>query len=149
MDAPATFGILLAFGMCVALPLAVVLGVVYHLNRRARERHAERMAMIDRGLVPDAAASAPPPPSQPSSQAPQPAVEPPLPLAPQPVPAPKAADPDQTIGWAVGLIVAGMLWIFGPSHFGALLVGCGAAYLTRGLLGMRKPPSSDSPGDLP
>lgn len=147
MEAHATqyfLGMLFAFGMCIAVPVVAIVLWAVHSNRRARERHAERMAMIDRGLVPDAAAAPAPPVPPPTALT---ATEPAPP--PAPPPAPKAADPNQTIGWAVGLIVAGALWIFGPSHFGALLVGCGAAYLTRGVLGMRKPASSDTPGDLP
>jgi hypothetical protein len=45
---------------------------------------------------------------------------------------------DRDIGWAVGLLVAGILWCLGRWHFAALLLGAGAAILTRGLLGMRR-----------
>jgi hypothetical protein len=50
---------------------------------------------------------------------------------------------DRDIGWAVGLLVAGVLWCLGRWHFAALLLGAGAAILTRGLLGMRR--GADAP----
>jgi hypothetical protein len=60
------------------------------------------------------------------------------PGAPAAVGAYAAADADRDIGWAVGLLVAGVLWCLGRYHFAALLLGAGAAILTRGLLGMRR-----------
>ena len=42
------------------------------------------------------------------------------------------------VGWAVGLLVAGVLWCVGRHHFAALVLGAGAAILTRGLLDMRR-----------
>ena len=45
---------------------------------------------------------------------------------------------DRDIGWAVGLLVAGVLWCLGRSSIAALLLGAGSAILTRGLLGMRR-----------
>src|SRR5437016_3366701 len=44
-------GILLGFGTCVIVPLAIVGAFLYIVTKKARDRHAERMAMIEKGLV--------------------------------------------------------------------------------------------------
>jgi hypothetical protein len=56
-----------------------------------------------------------------------------------PVGAPRD-DSARSIGWAVGLLVAGVLWMVFRVHFAALLLGLGAAWLTRGILEMRRRP---------
>jgi hypothetical protein len=52
-----------------------------------------------------------------------------------------SAEPTDTvardIGWAAGLLVAGVLWCVGRHHFAALLLGLGTAYLTRALVERR------------
>jgi hypothetical protein len=56
-----------------------------------------------------------------------------------------AVRPDVTsrdIGWAAGLLVAGVLWFMSRHHFAALLLGLGTAYLTRALLEMRRRPGT-------
>ena len=110
-----TLAIFFAFGMCVIVPLGFVAALVYVVTRRARARHEERMAMIAQGLVP--------PPDGPAIVSARATVR---------------GDPARGLGWAVGLIVAGVLWFAGGAHFAAILIGAGAAFLTRGLLGMRR-----------
>jgi hypothetical protein len=41
------------------------------------------------------------------------------------------------LGWAAGLLVAGVLWCM-RFHFAAILLGLGAAFLTRGLVASRQ-----------
>ena len=50
-------------------------------------------------------------------------------------------DAARDVGWAVGLLVAGALWMLGRFHFAALLLGVGAGLLARGLLASRRPPA--------
>ena len=45
---------------------------------------------------------------------------------------------ERRLAWAVGLLVTGGLWIVGHFHFAAILLGLGAAFLTRGLLKRRR-----------
>lgn len=50
-----------------------------------------------------------------------------------------AADADERrLAWAAGLLVTGGLWIVGHFHFAAILLGLGAALLTRGVLERRR-----------
>jgi 4-hydroxybenzoate polyprenyltransferase len=122
--------IFVAFGMCVLVPLAFIAGIVWIVMRGARNRHEERMAAIARGAP--AAADAPPWPAQPVAL--------------------RRRDPARGIGWAVGLLVCGLLWALGVQHFASMLVGAGAGFLTRGILGMKRdaaPPADSAlpPGD--
>jgi hypothetical protein len=103
------------FGMCVIVPLGFIAGIVYVVTRRARARHDERMAMIAQGIVP--------PPDGPVVAAARARVR---------------ADPTRGLGWAVGLLVCGALWVAGVAHFAAILIGAGAALFTRGVLGLRR-----------
>jgi hypothetical protein len=104
----AGLALLLAIGMCVFVPIGVLATIVIVVMNRSRNRHAERLAMIDRGLVPA------PAPAQPG-------------------------DSSSAIGWAVGIVVGGLLWMvsdtFDLSGFGILVTAVGVAYLTRGILG--------------
>ena len=118
----AGLALLLSFGMCVLVPIGLLATIVVVAMNRSRNRHAERMAMIDRGLVPG-------------------------PL-PRPVP---QRDPYRLIGWATGLVVGGVLWMvsdtFDLSGFGILVTAVGVAYLTRGILGWsRENPASSRGG---
>jgi len=122
------WGILLAFGMCVLVPLAFIAAIVWIVMRSARNRHDERMAAISRGVPPESAA-APPWPAQPVAA--------------------RRGDPARGIGWAVGLLVCGLLWALGVSHFASMLVGAGAGFLTRGVLGMRRGPAPSDDSALP
>jgi hypothetical protein len=107
----AGLALLLTFGMCVLVPIGFLAAIVLVAMSRSRNRHAERMAMIDRGLVPGVV---PPPLAQ--------------------------RDPNRLVGWATGLVVFGVLWMvsdtFDLSGFGILLTAVGVAYLTRGVLGL-------------
>jgi len=47
-------------------------------------------------------------------------------------------DVARDLGLAVGLLVVGVLWCVSRHHFAAILLGVGAAALTRGLLGLRR-----------
>jgi hypothetical protein len=114
-----------AFGMCVMVPIAILAAVVYLVTRRARQRHEERMALIAQGLSPD---GAPPPP-------PAPDAPPGAPVPPRP---PARDDRSDGLAWAVGLLVCGLLWAVGCAHFAAMLLGAGAGFLTRGILGMKR-----------
>jgi 4-hydroxybenzoate polyprenyltransferase len=120
--------IFVAFGMCVLVPLAFIGGIVWIVMRGARNRHEERMAAIARG-VPPTSADAPPWPARPIVA--------------------RRGDPARGIGWAVGLLVCGLLWALGVQHFASMLVGAGAGFLTRGILGMKRaaapPPDRESP----
>jgi hypothetical protein len=124
--------LLIGFGVCVAVPLGIVGAILYLVTKRARDRHAERMAMIERGLVPPADGSVPPPPRAPEEVVARAAVS----YRPSP------ADHAKSIGWAVGLAVAGVLFLVSEladlNGFGIVLTGIGAAYLTRGILGLRR-----------
>ena len=106
-------GLLVAFGMCVLVPVGLLAAIVLVLMTRSRDRHAERMAMIERGLAPG-----------------------PVPTAARP------RDPYRLIGCATGIVVAGVLWMvsetFDLSGFGILLTAIGVAYLTRGILGLSR-----------
>jgi len=109
----AGLALLLSIGMCVLVPIGMLAAIVLVVMSRSRNRHAERMAMIDRGLVPGT-------------------VPPPLPQR----------DPHRLIGWATGLVVGGVLWMvsdtFDLSVFGIVLTAIGVAYLTRGVLGLAR-----------
>jgi hypothetical protein len=118
--------IFLAFGMCVLVPLGFVAALVYVVTRRARARHEERMAMIAQGLVP--------PPDGPVIASARATVR---------------GDPTRGLGWAVGLLVCGILWVAGAAHFAAMLIGAGAAFLTRGLLGLRRDAAGPPDPPLP
>jgi hypothetical protein len=124
MDASALLALLLVIGLCVALPIAGIVAGVIITSRKSRLRHEERMAMIARGLVP--------PESGP----------PPLPRSWE-----RRRDPLRPIGWAVGLLVAGTLWVFTTHYFAAILLGAGSALLTRGLLGLRHHDDPSSGGN--
>jgi len=115
MDYSGPLALFVAFGMCVLVPLGFVAALVYVVTRRARARHEERMAMIAQGIVPPADGKT--------------------------VAAARAtvrADPTRGLGWAVGLLVCGALWVAGVAHFAAILIGAGAALLTRGIVGLRR-----------
>jgi len=56
-------------------------------------------------------------------------------------------DPLRPIGWAVGLLVAGTLWVFTNHYFRGDPARAGAALLTRGLLGMRRNDDPSSGGN--
>lgn len=58
-------------------------------------------------------------------------------------------DPARGIGWAVGLLVAGVLWFGDGPHFAAILIGAGAAFLTRGIIGIRRDASGPADTTLP
>jgi hypothetical protein len=45
---------------------------------------------------------------------------------------------ERRVAWAVGLLIAGLLWTLGRSHFAALLVAAGAGLLTRAVLTIRR-----------
>ncbi len=128
---PVGLSLFLGFGMCVFLPLGLAVALVYVLMTRSRDRHAERMAMIAQGLAPPADGSSPPP------------------LVPGGTSAARGSDPVLRLGWAVGLVVLGVLWLLPDSldlnWFGILLAALGAAYLTRGIIGLKR--SEAAPSD--
>jgi len=117
--APGLSGIFIVFGMCVLVPLAFIAGLVWLIARHARNRHEERMAAIARG----AASPADAPPWR---------AAPPLPVVP------RRRDPFRGVGWAVALLACGLLWAFDVPHFACMLVGAGAGFLVRGVLGLRR-----------
>jgi 4-hydroxybenzoate polyprenyltransferase len=119
--------IFVAFGMCVLVPLAFIGGIVWIVMRGARNRHDERMAAIARGVP--ATADAPPWPARSIAA--------------------RRRDPARGIGWAVGLLVCGLLWALGVSHFASMLVGAGAGFLTRGILGVRRDSAASEDSALP
>ena len=125
------FGILLMFGMCVVVPLALIGGVVWIVMRSARQHHEQRMAAIARGAPSPLEA---PPPFPPAAAAP---------------PVAAGRDPARGIGWAVGLLVCGVMWSFDISAFASMLVGAGAGFLTRGILGLRRDAASRRDSALP
>jgi len=125
----AGLALFLVFGMCVIVPLAVVAGIVWIVTRNARNRHDERMAAISRGV--SETLDAPPWPAQPV------------------VVARPRRDPARGIGWAVGLLVCGLLWAAGVHHFASMLIGAGAGFLTRGILGLRRDPAPPGDSSLP
>jgi hypothetical protein len=127
MDAETGLGIFLVFGMCVVVPLALIGGVVWIVVRSARHRHEQRMAAIARG--------GPPPVDEPQP--------------PPPPPAASAGDPARGIGWAVGLLSCGVLWACGVDPFASMLVGAGAGFLTRGVLGLRRDAAARRDASLP
>jgi 4-hydroxybenzoate polyprenyltransferase len=125
-------GLFVVFGMCVLVPLAFIAAIVWIATRAARNRHEERMAAISRGV-------------------PSPEATPPWPARPAVV---RRRDPARGIGWAVGLLVCGVLWAFGVQHFASILVGAGVGFLVRGVVGLKRdaarpdstvPPPGDSP----
>lgn len=113
----AGLALLLAFGMCVLVPIGLLATIVLVVMHRSKDRHAERMAMIDRGVAPPIVAE---------------------------------RDPARALGWAVGLVVGGVLWMFagtlGLSRFGIVLTALGVAYVTRGILGWSRERSSRGGG---
>jgi hypothetical protein len=115
MDLDGALALFVGFGMCVLVPLACLAALVYLVTRRARARHDERMAMIAQGIHPPAEGTA--------TAAARITVR---------------TDPARHLSWAAGLLVCGIVWAFGSHHFAAILLGTGAAFLTRGLLGMRR-----------
>ncbi len=127
MDPYAGFGLLFAFGMCIFVPLAFIGAIVWIVVRTTRHRHEERMAAIERGVAPPAAAqswSAPPVAARPR-------------------------DPLRGLGWAAGLLVCGLMWYFGGRHFASILVGVGVAFLVRGILGLRQDAARQDGSALP
>jgi len=107
----AVLALLIAFGMCVLIPIGLLAAIVLVFMRRSQDRHSERMAMIDRGVAPGAV----------------------------PMPSP---EPGRAVGWATGVVVGGVLWMFADtldlSRFGIILTAVGVAYLTRGVLGLAR-----------
>jgi hypothetical protein len=131
----ATLGILLAFGICVVIPVCGIVAWAVVEGRKSRMRHQERIAMIERGLVPP---DGPPPPPPPGA-----AVETRVHTYQYQVPR-RDYDVARGMGWAVGFLVAGALWMFTPfdgffaNTFGVVFLACGAAYMTRGIIGLTR-----------
>ena len=121
-------GVMLAFAICVVLPLGAIAAGVLITMRRAQQRHAERMAMIAQGLIPpqrgETVQYTTPAPGQPQIAT---------------VRVREANDHAKNIGWAVACLVAGVLWLAGEFYenpMGVILTALGAMYLTRGILGV-------------
>lgn len=133
MEPTAMLTILLVTGMCVVVPLAAIGGILWFVMRRARARHDERMAMIAQGIAPpNGAAHSPPQPPQDAAVADAAASAPP----------PLAAPASDTLPWAIGLTVGGVLWlvsdVFDFTLIGIFLTAVGAGYVTRAVIGMRR-----------
>ena len=113
----AGLALLLAFGMCVLVPIGVLTTIVLVVMHRSRDRHFEQMAMIDRGLVP-------PPASQ---RDPGRAI-------------------GWATGIVVGGLLWMVSDTFDLSGFGILVTAVGVAYLTRGVLGWSREGSAAEGG---
>jgi hypothetical protein len=104
------------------------------------------MAMIAQGMVPPNGPAPPPPPPAPQPQPPPPiadveASELAVPPAP-PASPPLAAPASDTMPWAIGLTVGGVLWLlsdlFDFTLIGIFLTAVGAGYVTRAVIGIRR-----------
>jgi hypothetical protein len=123
---------LIPLGMCFLLPLAAIVAWAVIESKKARLRHDERLAMIERGIPPS---DAPAPRSRDASP-----VE--IRADVRVGPLGRRRDPAPLMGWAVGLLVAGVMLML-PDRFelgagGIVLTAVGAAFLTRGIIGMRR-----------
>ncbi len=152
MDDKGALAIVLGFGMCMLIPLVIVGGFLYVITKKARDRHAERMAMIEKGLVPppDGARVS----ASVSGTGPGVTVTPMTPEGPKSRACVRAEfksepDPARTIGWAIGLLVTGVLWFATEHEIAAILIGIGAAYLTRGILGLKRDANPPAPPPPP
>jgi hypothetical protein len=100
---------LLTLGMCVFLPIGLLAAVVFLAMHRSRDRHAERMAMIDRGMAPSPRRERDP-----------------------------VRSVGWAAGLVVGGVLWMVSDTFDLSGFGILLTAVGVAYLTRGVLGLSR-----------
>jgi hypothetical protein len=116
----AVLALLIAFGMCVLVPIGLLAAIVYVFMRRSQDRHSERMAMIDRGVAPGAI----PPPS------------------PEPGRAVGWA-----AGVVVGGVLWMLADTLDLSRFGIILTAVGVAYLTRGVLGLARSRAATESGE--
>ena len=105
----AMVALLIAFGMCVLVPIGLLAAIVLVFMRRSQDRHSERMAMIDRGVAPGA--------------------------IPVPSPEPGRAVGWAT-GIVVGGVLWMLADTLDLSRFGIILTAVGVAYFTRGVLGL-------------
>jgi hypothetical protein len=136
MDAGIVWLTLITVGLMVVVPVAGIVAWAVVANRKDRRRHEERLAMIERGLVPsDVPPPLPPPPPAQSQSAPSTAPE-------------QSSDDIATgLGWAAGIFSAGVLFLFGDFNFlGVIVTACVAGYLTRGLVGLSRSKSSGTGG---
>ena len=104
----AGLALLLSFGTCVLVPIGLLAAVVIVAMNRSRDRHAERMAMIDRGL------------------------------SPGPRPRDPVRLVGWATGLVVGGVLWMLSDRFDLSGFGIVLTAVGVAYLTRGILGLSR-----------